>query len=212
MAALSFPPEVWLDAMAGVSYVVAPNGRILRVGKEWDRFAGNNDSPLVTSNHVVGRDLFSMIDGESVRDAYRLMHERIIAGSRDVICFTFRCDAPEAKRTMRMAITALRSGKELAALLYQSQLVSEIDRPPLGLFSASRLYHDGYERPEPSGPPLPQVSICSFCHAAAWPLNAPRDDREWIAPEVYYARGGSSEIRLSHGICPECLDSLAADD
>jgi hypothetical protein len=165
MTSLRLPSDTWLDALDGVSYLVGFSGSILQVGRHWDRFARDNRSPLVMAEHVVGGDLFRMIKGESVRDAYRRMHESIVAGKHEVVCFTFRCDAPEAKRTMRMAISTLRNGDEVVALLYQSQLLSEVERPPLA-------------------------------------------QREWIAPEAYYARGGTSDVTLTHGICPTCLEGV----
>lgn len=205
------PADSWLDALDGVAYLVGLDGTILQVGRHWDRFAERNDSPQAVAQHVVGRDLFGMIAGDSVRDAYREMHRRIIAEHRDAICFTFRCDAPAMKRTMRMAITGLRADGELRALLYQSLLLSEVERPPLALF-AGMAQTDGYAVDEPRSARLPLVVICSYCHDVGWPAGAADDDREWISPEAYYARGGQSQIDLSHGICPSCLKGMFAED
>jgi len=52
------------------------------------------------------------------------------------------------------------------------------------------------------------VKVCSYCHNVA---NDNHDDAApvaWITPEEYYQRGGTSEVRLSHGICPPCYERL----
>jgi len=68
-------------------------------------------------------------------------------------------------------------------------------RPPVNLFDAERMRALwDFERT------LPIVAICSFCHDLRWPS----DGDTWVAPEGYYAAGGSPEVRLSHGICPTC--------
>jgi hypothetical protein len=50
------------------------------------------------------------------------------------------------------------------------------------------------------------TSFCSFCAKIAWPVGGGSTGQEWIAADNYYARGGSSQVGLSHGICPECFD------
>ena len=50
--------------------------------------------------------------------------------------------------------------------------------------------------------------ICSFCRNVAWPIGAPEDEASWIAIPAYYRRGGSSDVVVSHGICPGCVEQM----
>jgi hypothetical protein len=50
--------------------------------------------------------------------------------------------------------------------------------------------------------------MCSYCQRVAWPPGRARRRREWIEAEEYYRRGGASEIRISHGICPPCYKDV----
>ena len=53
---------------------------------------------------------------------------------------------------------------------------------------------------------LPVVNLCGFCQRVAWSAAEPRP--QWVAPETYYRQGGAADVRVSHGVCPECLDRL----
>ncbi|MGE4060403.1 MAG: hypothetical protein AB7E69_16195 [Sphingomonadales bacterium] len=52
------------------------------------------------------------------------------------------------------------------------------------------------------------VRLCSYCHAIAWPPGSKSDAIQWIKPEEYYRLGGSTEVLVSHGICPGCFNRL----
>jgi hypothetical protein len=64
---------------------------------------------------------------------------------------------------------------------------------------------DNYTKPYDDGS---LVTVCCYCADVAWPIGARRAEREWIAPDVYYARGGPSDVALSHGICPNCFRTI----
>ena len=49
---------------------------------------------------------------------------------------------------------------------------------------------------------LPIVTMCSFCRLLRRPGSA--DDEDWIIAETYYRLGGSSRVRISHGLCADC--------
>ena len=34
-------------------------------------------------------------------------------------------------------------------------------------------------------------------------------NEEWVTAERYYALGGDSRVRLSHGVCPPCYKDLS---
>ncbi|MGX9354476.1 hypothetical protein ACS3SW_04755 [Roseobacteraceae bacterium S113] len=49
------------------SYTLAPDGVITHVGGEWDRFALENDGPMATAQHVLGRPLLDFVEGLDTR-------------------------------------------------------------------------------------------------------------------------------------------------
>ena len=55
----------------------------------------------------------------------------------------------------------------------------------------------------------PVVVLCSYCQRVAWPAGFDTSGAEWIAPEEHYARGGTSQAGVSHGVCPPCFATLA---
>jgi hypothetical protein len=203
----SISADALLAAIDGLAYVVGYNGTILLVSPRWDELAAQHNGSMVAGADVLHRNVLSMIAGDSVRDAYRAMHNAVFDRSRAAVTFTFRCDAPDVRRLMRMSISPLRSDGDIVALLYQSQVLAETQRPPLRLFAARQAFHDGIGVPE-KAEPRPLVTMCSFCQKLAWPLDAAPDARDWIEPELYYALGGVSDVALSHTICPDCADQL----
>lgn len=81
-------------------------------------------------------------------------------------------------------------------ILYQSQQLSAVARPWMSVFEAERLLHRLRDEAK-----LPILSMCGFCQRIAWPSSTPA---EWIEAEEYYARGGASDVRISHGVCRDC--------
>ncbi len=174
---------------------------ILAAGRSWDAFSRENDWAEGSANTILGRSLFDMVAGSHVRDVATKVHAAVASGRRPSISYHYRCDAPHRKRQMRMAITCVECPGD-ALVLYQSQLLAATDRPPMALFAA----------PSPEAfrdTSRPIISMCSYCHTVAWPGGGA--GREWIEPEVYYARGGTSDVRISHAICPRCYDEVVRD-
>lgn len=187
--------QALLDAMDGIAYLVDAEGRIAAYGRpRWDDFAGHNDGPsLCDARSLLGRPLFDFVAGEDVRAAYRRWMDDLAAGKRDRVTFAFRCDSPDQRRELRLTIHPVRLSVGSVGYLFQSQPISETVRPPMALFdSAGR-------RADQS---LPVVKICSFC-ADVWQTGS-QDAGDWVSAEDYYRQGGTSKVRVSHGICPDC--------
>jgi hypothetical protein len=190
-----------LEAMEGVAYLTDLNATILAVGKRgWSLFAVENAVPWYTADAVIGTSLFDAIDGDELRNAYRRLHAAVVARRRAETVFEYRCDSPIAERHMRMSITAVTGESGVVAVLYQSQMLAEVRRLPMPLFSADL-------RASQHRPPAPDrlVALCSFCQRVAWPPEADARPRRWISAAEYYRRGGRSDAVVSDGICPACM-------
>ncbi len=189
--------QTLLNAMDGICYLADAEGRILAVGEpSWTAFLRASSAPAWGEGRVIGRNLFEAMASAEVRAIYRDIHEAVLTGSRPHVCFELRCDAPDVRRMLRMSISAVGDAGGPRAVLYQSQLLSAVTRPWMSLFDPARIVE--LVRAEAG---LPIVTVCSFCQRAASPAD---DGVEWLDAEDYYRLGGASDVRVSHGACPDC--------
>ncbi len=190
-----------LNAFEGICYTVDREGRILNVGGDnWDRFAEATGKTAPDAAGIKQRNLFDCIAGEAVRAQVREVMDELAAGKADRWIMPLRCDGPETKRTIRLSIRPVGERGSVDGFLYQSVTLDESERPPLDIFDfeaiRKRLEEDRA---------LPLVTLCSYCQRVKDEVHT---RGQWISAERYYARGGSSEVRLSHGICPPCYGNI----
>jgi hypothetical protein len=206
---LGVDPQALLDAIDGVAYLVDECGLIRAIGRaSWQRFATANGSPELTADRVIGTSLFAAMAGNAVRDVCKRLHASVCLKQREVVTYEYRCDALSTERRMRMSITPVADQHGAIMAMYQSQLLDEAPRLPLGLLSMAPHAGEANTGEEPA-----PLVICSFCRDVAWPIGGPEPDATWIAIAAYYRAGGSSDVTVSHGICPECVERIfAADD
>ena len=82
-------------------------------------------------------------------------------------------------------------------LLFQARIVTKTARPRLDIFDLKALLTALRQESD-----LPIVTMCSFCQQLRRPGSSDEDD--WISAEEYYRLGGSSQVRISHGMCADC--------
>jgi hypothetical protein len=198
---LPFSKEALLQAIAGIAYVVDRDGIILALSRgpfmEDVRLPGAAASGY---RHANGLSLFSIIQGDQVRQGYRSMHDAAWSGRFDAFGFAYRCDAPDVERNMFMSISRIAEGTITVAVLYQSIVVSELRRPPVPLFAFEALG-------EPAASADRIVTLCSYCQKVKWPVRG-EELPEWIEAVEFYRRGGRTDAVVSHGICYVCLEQI----
>jgi hypothetical protein len=185
-----------MDALAGVAYAIDLDGRITSVGRRgWRLFAVESGAPeLADTSLFIDRPLFDFITGEDVRAAYGRLLERVRLGE-PLVALPCHCDGPTVAREMRMTISPLKRGRALQGYLFQSIPVSEHIRPPIQLFAfATEHYPDT----------VPLLGMCSLCERVC-AADSGTTDKRWMEAERYYANGGSSRVRISHTVCPDCF-------
>ncbi|MGE0747485.1 MAG: hypothetical protein AB7K86_19650 [Rhodospirillales bacterium] len=192
-----------LDSLDGVAYVVGPDGTILGVGRPNWAAAIEAGRAADRLRDVMGTNLFDWISGRKVQGSYQMMMASILDGSQPSVVVPYRCDTPAGRRQMRLSLTPYRAAGRISAVLYQSVLLAETMRPPVNLFDPDILVAN---LSDTRGRPL--VTMCSYCQRIAWPPGQARRPRSWIEAEDYYRRGGASDIRISHGICPPCYKGV----
>lgn len=192
--------ESFLDAMEGVCYLTDPEGRIRAVGRRgWRSFASENGAPqLCDLDSVLDRPLVDFIAGAEVRRSYLAFLEKLLSGKRRSLHFETRCDSPGVRRRLRMCISTVAVQDRVAGFLFQSLTLEEHERPPVDLFDAAAMLAHLAARSD-----LPILRMCSYCQNVAPEHEAA--DSEWISAETYYRLGGTSNVRISHGICPACM-------
>jgi hypothetical protein len=185
-----------IESLVDIFYIVDRDGYIIDYGrKNWDAFAIENGLPsLAEPLNVLGKSIYDFISDEETRDSYRAFARILIRGLRESVVFLYRCDAPEVKREMRMAITPLYLDNMIVGLVYHSAVLVAQLRPALN-FIVPGTEPDTDQR-------LPVVFVCSYCKDVRLPAGDAAE--KWVAPEDYYRLGGSDSVRLSHSICPRC--------
>lgn len=195
---MTITAQTILDALAGVAYMVDVDNRILGIGRRgWRLFAVESGAlDLAEPEPLIGRDLFDFITGDDVRGAYEYMLGRVRLGEPQ-ITLPCRCDAPAVTRDMRMTITPLRRHRAVQAYLFQSITLAEHARPPVRLYEFA-----GHDYPDT----VPLLGMCSLCERVCpGPHDCSERTAPWMEAESYYARGGSSQVRISHTVCPTCF-------
>jgi len=188
-----------LNAMSGITYIASRAGLLLAIGeRRWNEFSRENSGQHSDAQTLLGRNLFDFIKGESVKAIYQSSHATLIEDAKAKISFEYRCDAPHIERRMLMSISPIQHDGDETAILYQSQVLDERVRVPMMIYSSDncRRSHNVEDH----------TSICDFCSKIAWPVGSAQINQDWISAAAYYRRGGSAQVRLSHGICPACFD------
>jgi hypothetical protein len=192
--------EEFLDAVDGIAYAVDAEYRIVAVGRRrWERFAIESGAPELRADKIIGRNLFELMTGPELHEAYRDLADRILSTGEPAVIATRR-DSPGVVRELRLSIAPLPLGEKGPGLLFQVQIVSETGRPRLDVFDLKALLSALKQEAD-----LPIVTMCSYCEQLRRPGSGPGSgDEEWITAETYYRLGGSSRVRISHGLCADC--------
>ncbi|MDZ7728379.1 MAG: hypothetical protein U5Q44_09420 [Dehalococcoidia bacterium] len=89
-----------------------------------------------------------------------------------------------------MEISTLHEEERPIGLVFQSTVVAEYQHRHVGLL----------DMPAQLNPAFPILRMCSYCKRVEHPAGS----GEWLAPISYEDAGGTTDVRISHGICPAC--------
>ena len=168
-------------------YQVDADDRITRVSDAWIRFATENGAASLGRSDVVGRPLWEFITDLETGHLYRLIFERV-RESRTSRTVPFRCDSPELRRFMELAIEPAADGH----LDLTGRLLREEARPPVAVLAP--------HPPDSSE----MLSICGWCKRVC---TGP-DEGDWCEVEEAVTRMRLFDRtllpQLSHVTCPAC--------
>ncbi|HVZ66274.1 MAG TPA: PAS domain-containing protein [Lacunisphaera sp.] len=168
-----------------INYRIDASDRIVSVSPSWSEFAEANLGQDSLPEQVIGRKLWSFVGDETTRELYRRMIAR--ARSGHAVQFRYRCDAPAERRVFAMRISAV-SGDVVE---FHSQMVSSEARSPVDWLNRAAVRSRDF------------VVMCGWCARVS--LSA----GHWVeieqAIEQHRAFQGAVAPRITHSICPECL-------
>ena len=169
-----------------ITYTVDANDILVDIGGDWDEFARENEGLGLTRDNVLGTPLFTFIQGAEVVTIYKALFAKARREQRP-LSFTFRCDAPSCRRTMKIEIAPLTD----QAIAVQTDLIESHGR------DAVRLLDTGAVRTHEF------LTMCCVCG------DVKSANGQWVAIEEESARlrllERTAVPQLSHAYCPKCL-------
>ncbi len=171
-------------------YRVDAGDHLVWVDKAWLAFARENGASGITEQSVLGRSLWSFLADDGTRALYRQIHNRIRETQKSVV-LPVRCDSPNLKRFMQLAITPEPSGN----LHYRSVLVRvELQRQLAVLDARARRSSD-------------QLKMCSCC------MKVHVEPGGWVELETvaaaFHLFDNSIAPRLCYSVCHDCVVAAA---
>lgn len=172
-------------------HAVDAEGSLRAINDEWVEFARENGARWLSRDYVVGRALWDFMAGRETRHLSRLLLETALKEGRR-IRVPYRCDSPGLCRFMEMEIVPAGGG----LVEFRSSILKVEQREPVLLL-------------DPGAPRSGEfLTICSWCRRA-------RVASRWVeldeAVKTLGLFSSSSLPQLTHGICQECSELVAAE-
>jgi PAS fold len=171
-----------LQRSTAVSYILDSEFRIMYCNPAWNRFARSNGAPQLTSEAVVGSDLFDVIP-EDLRGVYSDSFQKVLS-TGEVWESSYQCSSPTVFRIFRMRIHLLKPQEWFVvtnSLVVEQSHARTATADPNTYVDANGL-----------------VTACAHCRCSRRVDNPDQWD---FVPE--YLRLESA-VKVSHGLCPIC--------
>lgn len=172
-------------------HAIDRGGTIVQVNPAWLAFARDNGYPG-DPRAVVGASLWERIGDPGVAHIYRELVQRA-CGDAGPVRLEYRCDSPDQRRFMEMIIQC-EPGSGLISFVNRALRIEA--RPPQWILDPSR--------------PRSQerfLRLCGWCKRAELA-------GDWVEIEQAVARlrlfDEIESPRLTHGICPGCIERVRA--
>lgn len=165
-------------------YVINKHDDIVDVSDSWLDFALENDTKF-TRDSVIGKSLWEFISNAQTRHLYRILLDKV-RKTEEYIQVPFRCDAPDRRRFMELAISSLHNGY----VQFKSRILRTELRSTVALLDST----------------IPRsnkkICMCSWCK------QIQTDAGRWMEVERALSELGLFNLDtmpdINHGICPEC--------
>jgi len=171
------------------SYDVDAAHRIVSLGQGWSDFARDNQGEHLSSDRLLGRCLWDFVSDRTTQELYRQIIHRALQGRTTSV--PFRCDSPAERREMEIEASLVEG--------YRCRFTTRIRRREV--------------RPEV---PLLSVSVLrsrELLRACGWCKRIAVSFGSWVEVEAAVEQLRLFDFpelpRLTHGICPVCLETLS---
>jgi hypothetical protein len=173
-----------------IAYRLDGDDRISDVSADWGAFARENGAPELAGRTILGRSIWDFVAGDEARVLWSRLFARCRA-TRENRRLPYRCDGPDVRRFLVMALEAPKGSD----ILCVSHVVREESRASVSLL-------------DPAVPRTGETILaCSWCRKV---YVAGR----WVEIEHAVERLRLFERAelplLTHGVCPACVDLVAA--
>ena len=165
-----------------VSYILDSQLRLVYCNPAWNYFATSNGAPQLTSDAMIGFDLFDAIPGD-LRGVYSHAFRQVLNTGR-VWESPYQCSSPTEFRIFRMRIHLLKPQNWF--IVTNPLLVERPHTKTAPAQTNTYVNADGF------------VIACAHCRCSRRLDNPEQWD---FVPE--YLRSESS-VKVSHGLCPVC--------
>ena len=166
------------------TYRIDGHDVISYVSPEWLEFALENGANQLVVPGVLGKPLWPFIDGLESRHLYHVMLKKVRT-AKAVICFSYRCDAPQLRRYMEMVV---RPWGVVRGVEFNSRVVREVPREPVPLLAPT------------AARSAQMITMCAWCKRIATP--------QWLEVEEAIQRLQLFELdympQITHGLCRDC--------
>jgi hypothetical protein len=153
------------------------------VNPEWLEFALENEALQLVTPGVLGRPLSEFITGMETRYLYDMLVGKVRSSSRET-CLPYRCDAPQMRRYMELAIRpSTGQGVEFC-----SHIVREEEREPVALLALTTARSDQL------------VTMCGWCKRISTPAWVEVEE----AMKILRPFDEDRMPQITHGICEDC--------
>lgn len=174
-----------------VEYHIDRDDRIVAVNEDWSAFARTNGGHALAGDAVLGDSIWDHLADPGTASIYQRLYQRVRHHYRTTT-FTFRCDAPGARRLFRMQLTPGTEGR----IVTEVREVSAEPRAPIRVLDLHAERDGAF------------VRMCAWCHAIADGVGA------WLALEdavrelaVFHP---PAPPFVTHTVCPPCRASMEA--
>lgn len=175
--------------IVSVDYHLDSDDRISFLGGSWAEFARSNGAPDLV-DEPLGRSIWDYVDGAAPALLWSELFRRARL-THTVLTVPFRCDSPQERRYLTLAVRKLGGGT--LELVTRTQRVETRAVPVAWLESTAK-------------PGNWAISSCSWCRKF-------EVDGEWLEVEEAVVRLGAFDEAVpavTHGICPACAVTLRA--
>jgi hypothetical protein len=175
-------------------YIIDAADRVIHLDEDWVKCAGEIGREDLAPGRILGRSIWSFLQGIETVHLYRLLVRRARRGVHIEFRLVVKADGETQLRRMKMQ--AIGGGE---SIVFESSPIEAAELESTPLLSSGDTEAPGA-----------LLIVCSWCDRLKLP------DETWVEVEQAVSRLGLFERetlpKLTHGVCEDCFKSLGGGD